>query len=219
MQKQRQERRQTMPRFLQAAVLSAGLMLSCAGPQATQLPQPQIRQEHRTQSCKTIREAMRERVGDCKNAGDFGACVFGERMLFRIKYSGTQEVEVESSINQDLLAEAGIGLMQRGEHREISIANVGEDFVEFRATYGERERPVQEARGMCRWVSSIGGQRKLEQLDRVVSGVFKVDSEGNVSGDIEVLDAMEIREISVDRSGKEIIVRIVAETYENCLVE
>jgi hypothetical protein len=220
MQKQKKQEHGRAPRFMMAAVLGAGLMLgSCAGQPRAQIPVRQpaehtVAQEHK--DCITLRDAMRERVNTCKDSADFGACVFGRRMLFSTKYSGTEEVEVTAELKQDILFEAGASLMSNGMGRELTIREIRPDGVLFSMSFGSRERPtIQKGH---RQMASIGGNRQLGQLDRVISGTvfFRFDG-GNEDEANSSISGMEVEIMSVERTANGVLVRIVADIYENCL--
>ncbi len=242
MQKQR-NRRQTMPRFVKAAVLSAGLMLSCGGAQQQMPPiQPQQTGQEkplRDAACTTIRDAMHERVGSCKDSPDFSKCVFGKRMLFSTKYESTEQLTIETGLKQDVLADAGIALMSEGRSRGLLVREIRPDGVWFEMRFGKRKRPTVQIEQ--RELAIVGGMRKLEHLDRVKGGeffyrfgrwsmaelnVFVVDmdsdmmSVGRTSNGVKVrLGEMGVDIISVKRTPNGVRIQLVADIYENCLVE
>ena len=221
MQKQKKTGGQRVPRFIRTAVLTAGIMFSaCAGPQQMETSQPQSAQEkpQDTHECITLREAMRTRVGACKNSGDFSACVFGNRMLFATKYEGTEELEAESELKQDILLDMGISLMSNGTTRELIIREIRQDGVLLEARYGVQDQPTVP-RGNRRLIS-IGGTRKLESLERVKSGQFFYHFDGRDESTFNsIIHGMEVEIMSVERTASGIRVRLVADIYERCLEE
>jgi hypothetical protein len=218
MQRQKKNR-QNKPRFVRAAVLAAGIMLSaCAGPQQGQAIRPQQGSEEkprRPSKCVTIREAMQKRVGECKDSEDFGGCVFGQRMLFSTKYQSTEEMVVETSPKEDVLLEANASLMSNGMGRELIVREITSEGVLFEMRFGMRERPTV-SRGQ-RQLVSVGGARSLEQLDRVKSGQFfyRFDG-GNEDEANSQTSGMDLEIMSVERTPNGVRVTLVADIYENC---
>jgi hypothetical protein len=219
MQKQKKENRQVAPRFIRAAVLTAGILLgSCAARQQYTGPQ-QISQEKPPRDfCITIREAMQERVGACKDSQDFSACVFGQRMLFSTKYESTEELEVEAGLKQDVLAELGIALMSNGRSRELIIREIRPGGVLFGMGFGMHDRATVPMGS--KQLISIGGARKLERLDRVKGGEFFYRFDGSNEDEANArIRGMGVEIMSVQRTANGVRIRLVADLYENCLVE
>ncbi len=219
---QRQKKtRQTMPRFVRAAVLTAGIMLgACAAQQQIQTipPMQEGQQKPSRDDCVTIREAMRERVGICKDSSDFSGCVFGNRMLFQTKYESTEELEVETGFKQDVLSDLGISLMSNGRSRELTIREIRPDGVLFGMIYGMQERATIPS-GNKRLIS-IGGTRRLKQLDRVIGGEFFYRFDGSNEDEANSFVAgMDLEIMSVQKTANGVRVRLVADIYENCLIE
>ena len=213
--------RQRGPRIISAAVLAAGIMLSCAGPQEARPihPQPVSQEKPRAvNGCVTIREAMRERVRTCKESQDFSACVFGQRMLFRTKYEGTEELEVDAGPKQDVLSELGVSLMSNGRSRELIIREIRPDGVLFGMRFGMQESSTVP-RGNKRLIS-IGGALKLKQLDRTTGGEFFFRFDGsNEDGANSRISGMEIEIMSIQRTPEGVRITLVADIYERCLEE
>lgn len=211
--------RQRKPRLISAAVLAAGIMLSCAGSQQARPtpPQPAGQEKPRgTDDCITIREAMQRRVSACRGSQDFSACVFGNRMIFSTKYQSTEELEVETGLKQDVLSELGVSLMSNGRSRELVIREIRPDGVLFGVGYGMQERATVP-RG-SKHLISIGGERKLEQLDRVKGGQVFFRFDGSNEDEANVLvSGMELEIMSVQRTANGVRITLVADVYENCL--
>lgn len=218
MQKQKTTR-QRRPRFIGAAVLAAGIMLSCAGQQREQIVQPQVSAQEKPRAadkCVTIREAMQRRVSACRSSQDFSACVFGNRMTFSTKYQSTEELEVETGLKQDVLSELGASLMSNGRSRELIIREIRPDGVLFAIGYGMQERATVPRGG--KHLISIGGERKLEQLDRVKGGQVFFRFDGSNEGEANALvSGMELEIMSVQRTANGVRITLVADVYENCL--
>jgi hypothetical protein len=161
---------------------------------------------------------MQERVGECKDSPDFSACVFGTRMLFSTKYDSTEELEIETGIKQDILLGLGISLMSNGMSRELLIREIHPEGVLFSVHFNTRDRPMVR-RGNQQYVS-IGGSRRLEQLDRAKGGQFFYRFDGNNEDEANsFLRDMDVEIMSVQRTANGVRIRLVADIYENCLVE